>query len=211
MDGELIVLKFVPTCFDLKCLVSVVLSAWIADKELRIRSMIVVGFSLVTVTVGIFWVVGILSSLVDFLVANFKIADSLVWVSYEEVVFLVTSGTSVVEMAVMELMILSMIETGFSVVLVWDADTLGKKFSVLCEVLLFCQITKGLVRWFSVEEERYSPLTRFAEGTVFTGSSKLITSTPKSLSWYATDDFTCKRFEIKPWGKGRLEHHGPNG
>jgi hypothetical protein len=137
VDGELIVLKFVPTCFDLKFLLSVELSTWIADRELRILSMIVVGFSLVTVTTGIFWVVWVLSSFVDFFVASFKMADSFVGVSVVGVVSLVGWGTSVVDMAVIEFIILSMIETGFSVVLVWDADTFGNRFvSFVCAAVV---------------------------------------------------------------------------
>lgn len=42
----------------------------------------------------------------------------------------------------------------------------------------------------SVEEDKYSPLIRFADGTVFTGSSKDIISSPSSLS--SIPDFTCK-------------------
>lgn len=42
----------------------------------------------------------------------------------------------------------------------------------------------------SVEEDKYSPLIRFADGTVFTGSSKDIISSPSSLS--SIPAFTCK-------------------
>lgn len=42
----------------------------------------------------------------------------------------------------------------------------------------------------SVEEDKYSPLIRFADGTVFTGSSKDIISSPRSLS--SIPAFTCK-------------------
>lgn len=106
--------------------------------------------------------------------------------------FSVRSGEAVVEIAVMELIIRSIIDPG-SLVVFGEAvepcafassfDTLANK---LCSdtkskcIRLLVTPFEGLVG--AIEEDRYSPLIRFAEGTVLTGSSKEIISMPNSFS-----------------------------
>lgn len=113
VEGELKVLKLLPTLFEL-----ISSSAWMADNELRMRSMIVVGFSVVIL--GLLVMSGcVLSCLVGFLVANFSMADGSVLGVVNGVV--VASGTAVVDIAVMLFIMRSIMDTGFSVVV-----TLGK-------------------------------------------------------------------------------------
>lgn len=109
-------------------------------------------------------------------------------------VCLEVSGELVVVIAVIEFIILSIIETGFSVV---ASFTFGKETGYLaCKNDSVVVVTKktGLFRAFSVEEEMYSSLIRFADGTVFTGSSNDIISSPKSASFDPDPEFTCKVF-----------------
>lgn len=109
---ELIVLKSLPTCMELVSSV-----AWIALRELRIFSIIVVGFSVVGVRSKVFSVYEstiFFSFLIGFLVANFKMAE------FDSVVLTVLvfgiSDVEVVCIAVIEFIILSIMDTGFSVV-----------------------------------------------------------------------------------------------
>lgn len=109
-------------------------------------------------------------------------------------VCLEVSGELVVVIAVIEFIILSIIETGFSVV---ASFTFGKEIGYLaCKNDSVVVVTKetGLFRAFSVEEEMNSSLTRFADGTVLTGSSNDIISSPKSASFDPAPEFTCKVF-----------------
>lgn len=92
-----------------------------------------------------------------------------------------------------ELIILSIIEPGSLVVASVGSfcGTLAKKVclrAVSKNKELVVTTAEGLDD--SVEEDKYSPLIRFADGTVFTGSSKDIISSPRSLS--SIPDFTCK-------------------
>lgn len=123
--------------------------------------------------------------------ASFNIAEPLVVsVSNVVVIFDVTSGDAVEEIAVIELIILSIIEPGSLVVAsVGSCGTFTKKF---CLGAVFNDITVLVVTTAddSVEEDKYSPFIRFADGTVFTGSSKDIISIPSSLS--SIPELTCK-------------------
>nr|CAH7719882.1 unnamed protein product [Callosobruchus chinensis] len=103
VEDELIVLKSLPTCTEFVSSV-----AWIAEREFRICSIIVVGLSVVSVSLSVF----------VFFVASFSMADledSVVVVVEVEPWFEVNGGGEV-KLAAMEFMICSMIDTVFSVV-----------------------------------------------------------------------------------------------
>lgn len=89
---------------------------WIADNELRIFSIIVVGFSLVIVSIMLLLVrTSGLVKVDGFFDASFKMAEFSVVpaaIGVEAVAF----GAAVVDIIVIELIILSIIDIGFSVV-----------------------------------------------------------------------------------------------
>lgn len=127
------------------------------------------------------------------MLASFRIAEPRVGSVSNVVTFGVKSGEAVEEIAAIELIILSMIEPGSLVVASVGSfcGTFVKKSclrAVSKNIKLVVTTAEGLDG--SVEEDKYSPLIRFADGTVFTGSSKDIISSPSSLS--SIPVFTCK-------------------
>lgn len=154
LGDEVIVLKSVPTCVS----VDVLLSACIADSELKIFSIIVVGFSVVLVSVRLAVLVrlGVVCfDVVVFLVANLRIAEPLVGsISVGVVTFGVRSGEDVVEMAVIELIILSIMDpgpfvVGAAVVAFASFSTFANRFCwfLLCLLISGCLVTafEGMV------------------------------------------------------------------
>lgn len=156
-------LKFtnsVPTCVEL-----VISVACIAFSELNIFSIIVVGFSVVKLTLPT-WSLSLVSLVasvcLDFFGDNFNMADE------NSVVGAVLLGDVfeedvVVDLELIEFIILSIIDVDFSVV---PSLTSGKATETVLVV-----------------EETRSPLTRFADDNALTGTSIDITSS--SSLWFA--------------------------
>lgn len=155
-------------------------SAGITDREFRIFSIIVVGFSVVDCRLC---KMSVASGF-----ANFKMADPVLGFRSSGVAGV--SGVEVALIADIELIICSIIDVClfrfcftlvFVVSLVWAIERAPAGFASLMVMYFVMSNEEPVFGFIGTVEERYSPFMRLSEGIVLTGSSKDMIWIPNSL------------------------------